>query len=363
MNIIFTNGTDLFNDLFKSISLAKKYILIESYIFRDDCLGQQLKTLLIKKANENIKISIIYDQIGCLFTSSKFFTELKEHGVHVTHFFNPILSLIPDKLNHRNHQKIWIIDGDIAYIGGFNIGAEYLGKSTKFGNWRDTHIKLQGLPAQNIYNCVISDLTTLTSTTPNWLKTLSTSYSTSITNSQFEIIRNDPLNNNTDILDKFINIIENAKYQILIQTPYFIPDNRLISALKKACISGVDIRIMIPNGPDHPIVYWGTYYFVGKLLPYGIKFFTYEKGFLHSKTMVIDSTICSIGSSNLDMRSFNLNYEINTFIRSPYVISLLLDNFKKDIAHCLPLTLELYNQRSHIIKVKELIARLISFLL
>ncbi len=363
MITIFTDGITVFNDLFQSISNAKKYIFIESYILRNDDLGQKLQKILIEKSKENVKIAIIYDELGCLFTSNKFFSELKKSGIHVTHFFHSFLSIIPAHLNNRNHKKIWVIDGEISYIGGFNIGDEYLGKSEKFGNWRDTHIKLTGVHAKHIAYDVYSDLTTLADTTPSWLDSLNIPKSKSVKIPPIEIIRNDPLNDNTDIYNELIHIIDNAKKYIFIQTPYFIPDSNLLSALKAASQKGVDIKIMIPNKPDHPIVYWGTYYFAGQLLSHGVKFLTYENGFLHAKTLVVDNSICTVGSSNIDMRSFNLNYEINAFIYNNTTPSNLKNIFDHDIHLCKALTLDMYNSRSINIRFKETIARLISPLL
>ena len=363
MFTVFTDGVTLFDDLFICIDNAKEYIFIESYIFRDDRLGQKLKRLLIKKSRENVKISIIYDQIGCLFTSKKFFCELRANGIHVTHFFDPLLYILPRNLNNRNHQKIWVIDGEISYLGGFNIGSEYLGKSKKFGNWRDTHVKLLGVHARHLAYNIYKDLITLTAAAPLWLHNLNISSDYDLSPHFLEIIRNDPLNNNSDIHSKFIDIIQNAANYVFIQTPYFIPDKKIISALKSAAKKGVDVKIMIPNKPDHPIVYWGTYYFAGELLHEGIKCFTYNKGFLHSKTIIVDDCVCSIGSSNFDMRSFNLNYEINTFIYSQYTTCMLRKIFEQDITSCNLLTLDIYQARSPYVRFKELIARLISPLL
>lgn len=354
---IFTDGEKKFKQLIKDIENAENEIHILYFIYQDDELGAQIRDLLIKKAKEGVTVRLLLDHFGSFKVRGKYFDKLKEAGGKVSFSFP--LSIKNLQINNRNHRKIVIIDKKIAYIGGFNIGDEYLGKNPKRGYWRDTHIRIQGpgiidlqirffLDWRNAGNqdILIDENVFLENHTKGHvpIQVLSSG-----PDSQLEMIKL-----------AYIEMINNAKEYIYIQTPYFVPDETFIDALRLALIKGVDVRIMIPNKQDHIFVYWATYSFIGDLLPLGLKAYTYENGFLHSKTIVIDSKISSIGSANFDKRSFKLSFECNAFIYGSKIGEEMKKIFLKDLEDSNQLTLEKYNNRSMMIRFKEPISRIIS---
>ena len=361
---LFTDGHVLFKSLIRALKQAKKCIHIEYYIFRDDKLGQILKDLLIQKANNGVFVSIVYDDMGCFGNSPSFFKEMRKAGIEVNCFFPSYVPFIKKRANYRNHRKIMVIDNEMAYIGGFNIGVEYLGLKKKFGYWRDTHLKITGSSVQYINlqflldrrfallkrSKIYSDLTPIfTKTSLSQLGTVG-----------IQIVSSGPDSKYASIYNGFIKMIHTAKHSIWIQTPYFIPDDGLMTALKLAALSGKDVKIMIPNKPDHLFVYWATYCHIGELLESGVHCYTYENGFLHAKTILINHEICSIGTANFDIRSFKLNFEINAFIYDSTFSKKLSQTFLDDLNFCHELTLEAYKNRDLNIKFKESLSRLIS---
>lgn len=356
---LFTDGHELFKSLFHALKKAKNSINIEYYMFRDDKLGQIFKELLIEKAHEGVKIYIVYDDMGCFGNHPSFFNDLREAGIEVSCFFRSYIPFIKRRTNYRNHRKIIIIDGMTAYLGGFNIGTEYLGLKKKFGYWRDTHLKIQGSSAslinlQFLLDCRFATGHDLSLAMPYM------PFSKAAGKIGMQIVSSGPDSRYASIYNGFIKMIHSARHSIYIQTPYFIPDEGIMTALKLAVLSGVDVRIMIPNKPDHIFVYWATYSHVGELIETGARIYTYENGFLHAKTIVIDEEICSVGTANFDIRSFKLNFEINAFIYNAEFSQHLAEVFMDDLKLCKELTPLLYTNRSLLIKLKESLSRLIS---
>lgn len=357
---LYTDGTSKFADLFDSIKAAKEYIHMEYYIIRDDFLSHKLCDLLIEKADEGVKIRLLYDGMGCLRTPKSLFKELQAHGILVCAFFPPFIPYINLRINYRNHRKICVVDGEVAYMGGFNIGSEYIGLDKKLGYWRDTHLQLVGSSVQMLdlqflldwrfaYPNETIDLDHyIRYRTPNL-----------VGNTGIQIVASGPDSKHSSIRNGYIRMISCAKSSICIQTPYFIPDEGVLSAIKIAALSGIDVKIMIPNKPDHLFVHWASYSYLGEVLACGAKCYTYEKGFLHAKTIVIDDEICSVGTANFDIRSFTLNFEVNAFIYDANIASRLGEIFHQDLMDCLEVTLEDYETRSYQIKFKESISRLV----
>lgn len=359
---LFTDGKAKFNDLFESIGKAKSYIHLEYYIIHEDTLGNSFKDCLIKKAKEGVEISLLYDGMGCLKTPHGYFDELKSYGIQVTCFSPPFKPFINLRFNYRNHRKLCIIDDQVAYLGGFNVGNEYLGKNKKMGYWRDTHLKLEGNGA------ILANLQFLldwrfASNEDGPLENYKIPALIPLcqnTGSVIQLVSGGPDSKYSSIQNGYIKMITEARRSIWVQTPYFIPDDALLTALKLAALSGIDVRIMFPNKPDHLFVYWATYSYIGELLECGVRAFTYEKGFLHSKTIVIDTALSSVGTANFDMRSFKLNFEMNAFIYDKSFAKELSKAFTNDLEYCMELTLQNYSLRSRKIKFKESIARLFS---
>lgn len=357
---IFNDGNAKFEALIQDLEMAKEHIHIQYYIFRLDHLGKRILEVLIRKAKQGVQVRLLFDDMGSRGVYKRQFHELTRHGGQVEAFFPSIFPLINPRLNYRNHRKIVVVDGRIGYIGGFNVGDEYLGLSKKFGYWRDTHLRIEGSAVHPIQTRFILDWNQASA---NQDIEYADSYFPIIPRKgdvSMQIVSSGPDAEWEQIKDGYLKMIFSAKKYIYIQTPYFIPDVSFLDALRIACLSGVDVRIMIPNKPDHIFVYWATYSNVGYLLKAGAKVYIYENGFLHTKQIVIDDEVSTVGTANIDVRSFKLNFEVNAFIYDPETSHKLAELFEQDMLLSTELTLKNYNERSTIIKIKESVANLIS---
>ncbi|HWO75915.1 MAG TPA: cardiolipin synthase [Bacillus sp. (in: firmicutes)] len=357
---IFSDGEHKFNALFEDIKNAKKEINIQYYIIQRDALGKKLRDALTQKAKEGIKVRVLYDEIGSRRMTRGFFKELIKYNGEVEVFFPSFVKFINPRMNNRNHRKLCIIDGKIGYIGGFNVGDEYLGKNRRFGYWRDTHLRVTGEAVDHLQARFILDWKQATRQKETHYEEF---FYTTVRNSgssPIQIVDSGPNTDTEHIKNMYIKLILTAKKQVLIQSPYFIPDASFMDACKIALLAGVDVRIMIPNKPDHPFVYWATLSYCGELLSYGAKVLIYENGFMHAKTIVVDGEVASVGTANIDTRSFKLNFEVNAIIYDDQVAQRLEALFMEDSQKSTELTLESYRQRSNGIKFKEAISRLLS---
>ncbi len=357
---IFSDGQEKFAALFRDIRAAKKEINIQYYIIKKDSLGTKLRDELIKKAKEGVKVRVLYDEIGSRRLSPSFFKELISYGGKVEVFFPSIFRFVNFRINNRNHRKLCIIDGHVGYIGGFNVGDEYLGLEKRFGYWRDTHLRIEGEAANHIQDRFNLDWQQATNQKKANLDDLFYRTDKHSGNSPVQIVGSGPNSRIEHLKNMYIKMIMSAKKSVYIQTPYFIPDASFMDACKIALLSGVDVRIMIPNKPDHPFVYWATWSYVGELLNFGAKILIYENGFMHAKTIVVDQEVASVGTTNIDSRSFKLNFEVNAIVYDTKVARQLHDLFLQDSEVCSELTLKRYRKRSMVIKFKEAISRLLS---
>ncbi len=356
---IFFTGEEKFKALLESISKAKNYIHIQYYIFKSDNIGNKVIDALVEKAKEGVEVKFLVDGMGGRNLSRKSINKLKEAGGEVAVFFPPFVPLISIRINYRNHRKICIIDGKSAYIGGFNVGDEYLGCSKKFGNWRDTHLKIQGSAVSSLQWRFFLDWRFASKQEINACQSYLHEESNS-NNVGIQIVSSGPDSKWPSVKDGYMKMITNAREKVYLETPYFIPDDSIFEALRLAGLSGVDVRVMIPNKPDHPFVYWASMSYIGELLEAGVKFYTYEKGFLHSKVVIADDFVSSVGTANLDIRSFKLNFEVNAFIYDEVTNLKLTEKFINDLDICKEITLEDYKNRSKIVKLKESVSRLLS---
>lgn len=357
---IFTDGIDKFESLLQDIKNAKEHIHIQYYIFKLDNLGNRIMKALIERAKSGVKVRILYDEMGSRGVKKRAFKELTSLGGEVEVFFPSILPLINPRLNFRNHRKIVVIDGRIGYIGGFNVGDEYLGLNHKFGYWRDTHLRIEGSAVHPLQTRFLLDWN---QASQKHRVHYSDRYFPAIPRkgqSAIQIVSSGPDTEWSNIKNGYIKLISSAKKHIYIQTPYFIPDEGFTDAIKIAALSGIDVKIMIPNKPDHMFVYWATYSNIGHLIKAGAKVYIYDKGFIHAKMIVVDDNVASVGTANIDNRSFKLNFEVNSFIYDKDVAQKLAEVFEKDLLDCYLLTDEMYNSRSLWIKFKESVSRLLS---
>lgn len=355
----FINGEYKFERLIRDIRAAKNFIHIEYYIFRLDSLGKTIIEELKKKVDEGVEVRLLVDGMGSKSLRGKQIKYIRSLGIKFHVFFPGILPYLNIRLNFRNHRKIVVIDGKIGYVGGFNVGDEYVNKGDQFDFWRDTHVRIQGEAVNELNKRFILDWDYASE---GELK----DYSKYFVNEKeygdigIQIISSGPDHKEEYIKHAYMKIINNAKKNVYIQTPYLVPDEPMKEALKIAALSGIDVRIMVPGKPDHFFMEWILSANMGELLECGVKIYRYQKGFIHSKTIVSDGKVSSIGTANLDIRSFQLNFEINAIIFDKIFAKEQERIFEKDIEYCNLVTLEEYKNRGRIIRIKEALISLIS---
>ncbi len=355
---VYNEAREHYIDLLDDINAAKKSINMLYFIIRDDNISRRIVSALAKKASEGVEVRLLYDDFGCLTTNKRVFAPLIEAGGRVCAFF-PVKLGSYSKINHRNHRKIVVIDNEIGYMGGMNIGDEYMGLK-KPSPWRDTHIKISGDAVMYLQKTFMLD----------WL--FSTGEDLSVDLHRFfertqrdwgrvgiQIVSSGPDTKDEPIKCGMIKMISSAKKTVYLQTPYFVPDKPFLTAIEMAAKSGVDIRVMIPGIPDKKYVYYSTCSFIGELLEAGIKVYKYP-GFLHSKTLSIDGETVTIGTSNADIRSFQLHFEINAFIYNSDVADEYNKSYAEDMKLCTEVTKEQYNKRGVWQQMKEGFFRLFS---
>jgi len=358
---IYTDGHEKFDALIEDIKQAKHHIHLVYYIVRDDELGRRLMRALTMKAKEGIKVRFLYDHIGSSNLPKKFFKEFREAGGHEAAFFPSRIPYLNIKINFRNHRKLVVIDGQIGYIGGFNIGDEYLGLNKHFGNWRDTHLRIKGEAVLQMQAQFMIDWNIASNVNLAYHATYFPEPPKDCTNHiGIQVVASGPDSEFQEIKNSYIKMIYSAKQSVLLQTPYFVPDSSLLNALRTAALSGKDVHLMLPSKPDHFFVFWATQSYLGELLSCGVKVYLYEAGFLHAKTLVVDGKVASVGTANLDIRSFKLNFEMNAFIYNKEVAAKLEAIFNEDVNVSHLLTLEEYERRPWFNRFRESISRLLS---
>lgn len=361
---IYTDGKEKFHALIEEMKQAKKYIHIQYYIIRYDELWQAIEPVLIEKSHEGVEVRVLFDSMGCRNMHNRDWERLEREGVQVAEFFPAFLGQLQLRMNYRNHRKIVVIDGRIGFVGGFNVGREYLGLDSKFGYWRDTHLCIEGAAVTSLAVRFVLD----------W--NYAAKENLFLRDSLFElpqyvrgghdpvqIISSGPDSQTKTIHDNYLHLIHSAKDHVYIQTPYFIPDDSILDALKIASRAGVDVRIMVPCKPDHPFVYWATYSYIGEMVAAGAKCYVYNNGFLHAKTLSVDGMVACVGTANMDIRSFGLNFEVNATIYSERTVQKLERAFENDMNQCTHITRKIYDERDLVIRVKEQFSRLLSPLL
>lgn len=370
---IFTDGEAKFEDLRRSLRQARHFIHIQYYIIKNDELFDSIVPILIDRVRNGVEVRILYDGMGGRFMPQKRWEQLEKAGVKVGVFFPALLGRLNLRINYRNHRKIVVIDGNIGYVGGFNIGREYISRDPKFGYWRDTHLRITGDAAVSLqirfaldWNYATHEnlFTNMAYFEPqdraDLVRAMQTGEKRLLA---IQIVASGPDTLDRQIRNNYLELFHKARKNIYIQTPYFVPDDAILSALKIAARSGVDVRLMIPCKPDHPFVYWATYSYAGDLLQAGARCYVYDNGFLHAKGVMVDGRVSCYGTANMDIRSFELNFEVNATIYDEEVTRELEEIFRNDLYHCREITPEVYEKRSLLIRVKEQGSRLLSPLL
>ncbi|MET2870913.1 cardiolipin synthase [Exiguobacterium profundum] len=358
---VLHDGKEKFDQLFQDIERATKEVNIQYYIIQNDALGQSLIRLLTEKAKQGLRVRLLYDAVGSRGLRHKHFKDLLSYGGEVKSFFPSKLG-INFRVNNRNHRKLCIIDGDFGYIGGFNVGDEYLGKDEHFGYWRDVHLRISGDAVKELLERFILDWNRSVPTKTKARKDDFVWPTEGISHhaAPVQIVTSGPNSSTEHLKNMLVKMITQSKECIYIQTPYFIPDASFLDACRIALMAGTKIKLMIPNKPDHMFVYWATYANAAELVRYGAEVFTYEEGFLHAKTLVIDGEVASIGTTNIDARSFRLNFEISALVFDKAIAQSVIDAFERDEARAERLTIEGYESRTRWIRFKESVSRLLS---
>ena len=357
---IFQDGSSMLQALLATINSAKHHIHVEFYIFEDDAVGCLVKDALIEKAREGVEIRVLYDDVGCWKVPHRFYDEMREAGIEVRGFLKVRFPRFTSKVNYRNHRKLVVVDGRIGFVGGMNLAERYL-KGVPWGIWKDIMMQVEG---KAVYGLQMAFLTDWYATDHSLIT--SSSYFPQMEDkgtSLMQVVTSDPVGEWKDIMQGLLIAITSAQKYVYIQSPYLLPTEPILLALKTAAAAGVDVRIMIPEKSDSRMVHWGTMSYLQELMEAGIKIYMYQKGFLHSKLIVCDDCLSSVGSTNMDFRSFEHNFEINAFMYDKTSALMLKDIFLSDQKDAKLLHLKTWRMRPWSRKVKESVIRLFAPLL
>ncbi len=356
---VLNNGEEKFPVLFQELQKAKSSIHLDYYIIKDDTIGTALFDILCQKALEGVKVKIIYDDVGSSISKTGL-KKLKEAGVVAYPYMPVLFSRLAYKANYRNHRKIVVIDNETGFLGGINIKDKYINPNEINLFWRDTHIMIQGEAVIDLQYLFISDWYFVSGEKINLKEVRYTNSYQISSDVPTSILGSDYGKHNQTIMEAFFGMITNAKEEILITTPYFIPDDSIFNALKITSKSGVKIKLIIPEKPDIKTAFYASQTYLKDLIRSGVEVYYYTKGMMHSKTMIIDGLISTVGSTNMDQRSFSLNAEVNAFIRDEAVAQKLKFHFEEDLKDCHKLQLVELKNRPWYVKVLCSIARLIA---
>ncbi len=357
---VYNSGEMFFSHLLQDIKSAKHSIHLEFYIWTSDSLGEEIKDILIKKAEEGVEVRLLFDGIGSFGRISfKYRRELKRSGIKYRYFLDLAAPLSLIKINYCNHRKIAVIDGNTAYTGGMNVGIEYITGGKYFESWRDTQIRLKGdcvTMLQSVflvdwYNSgdrLLLEKDYLPEPDP-FTPEMTVQIATSGADSKWASIQ-----------QMFFTMITNANRDIYIQTPYFIPDQSIMTALETAALSGINVNILMTGKPDKLIPFWAAHTYFEPLINAGVNIFLYRKGFLHSKIVVVDSSIVSIGSCNMDMRSFHINFELNALVYDRETAEKLIETFYNDLKFSETVTRDFISRSGIFKRIRNSIFRILS---
>jgi cardiolipin synthase len=348
-------GDDFFKRLFADIKQANHHIHILFYIFKNDHIGNKLLKELEDKAKEGVVVRLLVDKIGCKIPKKRL-KEMKKTGIRFAYSHPPTFPYIFFSFNRRNHRKLTIIDGRVGYIGGFNVGDEYLGRDPKFGPWRDFHLRLDGDGVQDLQGQFLQD----------W-QTAKQKYV--VEDAHYPTLKKGSISlrilptDGTYLEETFIDLVRQAKHTLVIGTPYYIPGKALQKEMVAAAERGVDVKLIVPKKGDHPLVKEAAFPYFEPLLLAGVSVYQYYRGFFHAKVVIVDDQACDIGTANFDQRSFHINHEINCLIYDKAFIQGVFSELEHDIGISERLTIEAYQKRPLSQKGKEKFAKLVSGLL
>ncbi|MBN2617348.1 MAG: cardiolipin synthase [Spirochaetales bacterium] len=356
----FSNGEDLYNDMFKDLNEAKESIHMEYFIWRSDSLGEKIKTILIEKARNGVEVRLIFDGVGSFNRISlKYKRELRKAGVKIIYFLDPLATPLKFiKFNYCNHRKIVVIDGHIGYTGGVNLGEEYITGGKMFHFWRDAHIRILGDSVRMLQALFLTDWNNSTGERLSSKKYFPVSKR--MNGIPMQIAVSGPDSKWSSIHQLYFSMITNANNKIYIQSPYFIPDASILKALETAALSGVEVHLMMTGNPDKKMPFWTAQTYFDSLISAGVKIYLYKKGFLHSKVIIVDDLISTVGSCNMDIRSFHINYEVNAVIYDREVSNQLKEQFFIDVNDSIIANKSIYRKKRFVYKFRDSICRLTS---
>ncbi len=359
---IFVDGREKFDQLIKDLEQAQDHIHMMYYIFRDDGIGTRIIEVLERKAAEGVEVCLMFDSLGSRGVKDSSFDRLRANGGQLMRSFENSFFLLNTNINFRNHRKIVNIDNKIAYVGGFNVGDDYLGLYEDMGYWRDTHLRIQGQAVLALQARFIMDWNASAKNEEERLIPKDTHFKDhhASGHSLVQIVSSGPDSETQENKKGFMKMVSQASESILIQTPYLIPDDAFMETLKISIAAGIDVKIMIPNKPDHPFIYQATLYYARELAEAGAEIYIYDKGFIHAKTMVIDQALSTVGTSNFDIRSFKLNFEINAYLYDEDLSKQLAQAFFEDMEDSYILDEERMAQFSQWQLFKQSFSRLLS---
>ncbi len=356
---IFQTGKKTFQAIIDTIDKAEDSIHLVFYIIASDRIGNIIKEKLIKKARSGVEVRLIYDDVGSWRTSRKFINELKDAGVEVYPFMKVKFPFLTSKANYRNHRKIIVIDGKVAFMGGMNIADRYLEGDESLGMWYDTVLRIDGDTVKMLQIVFLTDWFFVSKKIVSGKDKYFPEHIIPETH-PIQVTVSGPDSDWASIMQAFFTAITHAKKHIYISTPYFVPNESILTALKTASLSGVDVRIVLPGKSDSTVVYWSSMSYVSELLNAGIKVYLFQNGFNHSKILMIDTSFSSVGSANMDIRSFEDNFEIMAMIYDAEVTEKLENQFFRDIKRSKKINATHWNKRPLRQSFNESVARMFS---
>lgn len=365
---VFVDGNDKFAALLEAIKGAEDHIHMEYYILKDDEIGREVFAALTERAKAGVTVRFLGDGLGCAGPKKTFYEPFQKAGGKIAFFFPSLVAIRHPRINYRNHRKIAVIDGKTGFIGGFNIGDDYLSRIPEWAPWRDTAVRIKGHSVLTMQIRFILDWNYAAKDEQIELKgryfpEMTGDETEKSGNVPVQIVSGGPDTYWNPIKESYLKMITLATESVYIQTPYFIPDGSIMDALRMSALSGIDVKIMIPSKPDHLFVYWAGYSYIEQLLDAGVKAYTYNDGFIHAKTIVVDNVAASVGSANWDVRSFRLNFETNAIMYDRNVAEELKEYFIRDLSDCTELTSERILSLPKITRLKLSVSRLFSPLL
>ncbi|USB32911.1 cardiolipin synthase [Paenibacillus sp. YPG26] len=359
---VLTNGEETFSSLLKELKMAKHHIHMEYYIYRADEIGREIQRTLIEKAREGVEVRFMFDAVGSIGLSKAFLNEMREAGIQIGIYGQVRFLALSSRVNYRNHRKIVVIDGNTAFMGGLNVGDEYLSRSKTYGFWRDTHMLVKGEAVRSLQIIFLQDWKYVTGEKILGLEYLSPEMELGCSGA-VQIVPSGPDNPTRSLKDIFFSIITSAKESVWLATPYFIPDEDLLTALRVAAISGLDVRILFPAKPDKWLPYLASHSYFPSLLEAGVKIYEYEKGFLHAKLLIADGEVATVGTANMDMRSFHLNFEVSALLVQSDSVRKIVEDFERDLNSTKLIERKAFMQKRVVVRLMESAARLMSPLL